>query len=88
MARTLLMGGYKDMVELSDRVRMAEIAMPEEWSGKTLRQLDLRGRHQLKVLAVRDRGELVLNWGPDKPLSQGSTLLVIADRREFDRLEL
>lgn len=88
VARTLLMGGYKDMVELSDRVRMAEIAMPEEWSGKTLRQLDLRGRHQLNVVAVRDRGELVLNWGPDKPLSQGSTLLVIADRREFDRLEL
>lgn len=88
VARTLLMGGYKDMVELSDRVRMAEIAMPAEWSGKTLRQLDLRGRHHLNVVAVRDRGQLVLNWGPDKPLAEGSTLLVIADRREFDRLEL
>lgn len=88
VARTLLMGGYKDMVELSDRVRLAEIALPAEWGGKTLRQLDLRGRHHLNVVAVRDQGQLVLNWGPDKPLAEGSTLLVVADRREFDKLEL
>ncbi len=88
VARTLLMGGYKDMVELSDRVRLAEITLPKEWSNKTLRQLDLRGRHHLNVAAVRDQGELVLNWNPDQPLPIGSSLLVIADRREFDKLEL
>lgn len=88
VARTLLMGGYKDMVELSDRVRMAEISLPAEWSGKTLRQLDLRGRHHLNVAAVRDQGDVVLNWDPDQPLPNGSSLLVIADRREFDKLEL
>ena len=88
VARTLLMGGYKDMVELSDRVRLAEITLPAEWSGKTLRQLDLRGRHHLNVAAVRDQGDLVLNWEPDRPLPTGSSLVVIADRREFDKLEL
>lgn len=88
VARTLLMGGYKDMVELSDRVRLAEITLPAEWSGKTLRQLDLRGRHHLNVAAVRNQGDLELNWDPDRPLPTGSSLLVIADRREFDKLEL
>lgn len=88
VARTLLMGGYKDMVELSDRVRLAEITLPAEWSGKTLRQLDLRGRHHLNVAAVRNQGDLVLNWEPDRPLPTGSSLVVIADRREFDKLEL
>jgi trk system potassium uptake protein TrkA len=87
LARTLLMGGYKDLVELSDRIRLAEIQLPPEWQNKSLRQLDLRNRHHLNVVAVRHEGTLELNWAPDLPLPEGSTLLVVADRKEFDKLD-
>ena len=87
IARILLMGGYMDLVDLSDRIRLAEIPPKPEWEGKTLRQLDLRNRCHLNVAAVRHRGELALNWDPDAPLPEGCSMVVIADRREFERLE-
>lgn len=87
-ARTLLLGSYMDVVDLSNRIRLAELAVPSEWEGKTLRQLDLRNKRHLNVAAVRADGELNLNWNPDEPLPGGCSLLVIADRREFDKLEL
>ena len=87
-ARVLLMGRFMDLVDLSDRVRLAEIPPRPDWAGKTLRQLDLRNRHHLTVAAVRSGGELQLNWNPDEPLPSDASLMVIADRREFDRLEL
>lgn len=87
IARTLLMGSYMDLVDLSDRIRLAEIPLKPEWEGKTLRQLNLRSRHHLNVAAVRDDGALTLNWDPDAPLPQDGSMVVIADRREFERLE-
>ena len=87
-ARTLLLGSYMDVVDLSNRIRLAELAVPADWAGKTLRQLDLRNKCHLNVAAVRANGELDLNWNPDVPLPAGCSLLVIADRREFDKLEL
>lgn len=87
-ARVLLLGRFMDLVDLSDRVRLAEIPPRPDWAGKTLRQLDLRNRHHLTVAAVRSGGELQLSWDPDEPLPPDGSLVVIADRREFDRLEL
>lgn len=88
VARTLVMGHFMDLVDLSDRIRLAEVALRPDWEGKTLRELDLRGKNHLNVAAVRQNGDLVLNWEPDKPLPAGCSLLVIADRREFDKLKL
>ena len=88
IARTLVMGDYIDLVELSDRIRLAEISVPPEWAGKTLKELDLRGRHHLNVVAVREKGELAINISPDKPLPGDGSLLVAADKREFDRMHL
>lgn len=87
IAHILLMGSYMDLVDLSDRIRLAELPPRPEWEGKTLRQLDLRNRHHLNVAAVRHQGELHLNWDPDTPLPEESGLVVIADRQEFERLE-
>lgn len=39
---------------------MAEIEVPNEWTGKDLKTLDLRGREKLEVLLVR-------RHSPDKP---------------------
>ena len=87
-ARTLLLGSYMDVVDLSSHIRLAELAVPADWTGRTLRQLDLRNKRHLNVAAVRAEGELKLNWNPDEPLPAGCSLLVIADRREFDKLVL
>ena len=88
IANILVMGNFVDMVELSDKIRMAELTIRPAWAGKTLRQLDLRKKHRLNVVAVRENGELSVNWGADTPLPAVGSLLVIAERQEFDKLAL
>lgn len=88
VARTMVTGSYMDLIDLSDHVRIVEIDLPEDWKGKDLRHLDLRNRHHINVLAVRREGDLQLNWNPDEPLVSGDSLVVIADKKDFDRLEI
>ncbi|MBR1780661.1 MAG: TrkA family potassium uptake protein [Oscillospiraceae bacterium] len=88
IANILVMGSYVDMVELSDRVRLVELTIRPDWRGKSLRTLDLRGRHSLNVVAVRALGELTINWDPDAPLPEDCSLLVVAERRDFEKLGL
>ena len=88
VARTMVTGSYMDLIDLSDHVRIAEIDLPDPWEGKTMRQLDLRNRHHVNVLAVRREGDLGLNFDPDEPLQAGMSLVVIADRKDFDQLEI
>lgn len=88
VARTMVTGSYMDLIDLSDHVRIVELDLPESWTNKSLRQLDLRNRYRINVLAVRREGDLSLNFHPDEPLQEGMSLVVIADRKDFERLEI
>lgn len=86
IANVLLLGGLLDVVNLSERIRMAEIPVSDEWKGKTLRELELRKREQLNVVAVRWSGGVEVNWEPDQPLPEECSLIVVAERQVFDKL--
>lgn len=86
IARQLLTGNIIDIVEISSTIRMAEIAMRPEWTGRTLRELDLRNKQNVNVIALRQNGEILVTPDPDLPLSQEMTLLIIADQNALGRL--
>lgn len=56
-ARQLLTGNILDFVELSDTIRMIEITIRPEWIGQTLRELNLRQKENINVVAIRSHGE-------------------------------
>ena len=56
-----------DFFELSNRLRMVEMAIKKEWAGKSLKQLSLRKRHKINVIAIRQDGELTTDIDPDAP---------------------
>ncbi|MDE7156926.1 MAG: TrkA family potassium uptake protein [Lachnospiraceae bacterium] len=86
VARLLLAGNFTEFIELSDKVRMIETAVKEEWIGKTLRQLNLRQKQNLNVVCARKGGEIVLNLDPDIPLTNDYSLIVIVDKKNIARL--
>ncbi len=65
-------------VQLGHGFSLQELAVPEHWIGKSLRELELPRRHRISVLAVHD----VLNDritpvpDPDAPLKESDTVLV------------
>lgn len=86
VARHLLAGNFIEFIELSESARMIEISMKEEWIGKTLRELNLRKKHNLNVVCVRKNEDIVLNLDPDTPLTNDYSLIVILDKADIGKL--
>jgi chloride channel protein, CIC family len=66
--------------EWSDRYRVVALPVPQQWVGRTLRELDCRVRYGVVVVAVhpagRKDGDGYEMPDPDRPLASGDTLIV------------
>lgn len=75
-------------VRLGPGFSMQEMAVPEQWIGKSLRDLQLRSKHNVSVIALHD----VLNDriepipDPDALLKDSDTLLVAGADEDLERL--
>lgn len=86
VAHSIMSGTFMDFIELSERVRLIELAPKKEWLGKSLKELDLRRTTRTNVVAVRENGEIRPNPDPDKKITKDHSLLVLVDRRDISRL--
>ena len=86
VARNIVNGNFIDFFELSKRVRMIEISVKQEWIGHNLKELSLRQKHNLNVVALRRGGELTTMLNPDHPFQSGDSVLVIIDKKYIDEL--
>ncbi|MBD5135331.1 MAG: TrkA family potassium uptake protein [Lachnospiraceae bacterium] len=87
IARSMMSGKFLDFIELSNRIRMIEIPVKEEWIGKTLIQLNLRKTKKINVIAVRNvDDEIIVNFEPERPIKAGMSMLVTVDRNDIAKL--
>lgn len=79
LAARLTSGRLLRYVELGEEFGLQEMAVPDAWVGKNLRELNLPERHKVQVVAVHDilRDSVDLP-APDRPLTPSDTLLVAA----------
>ena len=86
LARQLGMENIKDFFEFKGST-IAEVLVPSELAGGTLRKLDLRNRHRITVLLLHkpdsDENELP---GPDAVLEKGDVLTVFGKREDIENL--
>ena len=85
-AHAIMSGTFMDFIELSERVSMIELTPKSEWLDKSLRELDLRRKRRINVIAIRENGEVSPNPDPDKKITKEMSLLVLVDRRDIARL--
>ena len=65
---------------------MVEIALRSEWANHTLRELNLRQTENINVIAVRQGENLLVNIDPDENITADSTLLIIVDQKDPQKL--
>lgn len=85
-ARNIISGNFLDFIELSKNVCMIEMLVKPEWVGKSLRELSLRQRYHINVVALRMSEEITTSIDPDEELSEDETLLIITDEKYLDDL--
>lgn len=65
-------------VRLGTNFSIQEMAVPESWSGHTIRELELRRRYNISIVALHDvlSDEITATPDPDHVLKDSDTLLV------------
>lgn len=81
LSRRLSLDNISDFVEFKG-LAIAEVHVPPEMVGRSLRQLDLRSRHNLNILMIQKPGSGAENiWSPDTELEEGDMLTVFGSKR-------
>jgi uncharacterized transporter YbjL len=79
-----------DCVELPETYKVQIFVPPAEWLGRNLRELALRERYNVSVLAVKKRNRLggLRNEipDPDQPLGVADRLIIVGEVTDLDRL--
>lgn len=86
LARNLMGGEFVDLVELSREFSMVEMPVPEEWIGKSLRELDVHGSYGLNIIGVKRGGDLKVNLNPERPMEREMTLVIVGRNSDFAKI--
>lgn len=72
-----------DYFEVDDSICMIEMLPLEEWTGKSLIDLDLRNRYRINVVARKDDSGSWILAEPDQPLKENTKLLVVLEQKDL-----
>lgn len=87
VARSLGRANILDYIELTPEVSVVELAAGERLAGRNLRQLDLRSRFQVTVLAIRRGQRVLLPPDPNEPVYPDDILVAIGENDRIGKLQ-
>ena len=85
LARQMASPGIQDYLDLGEDEALIEIEVPNEWVGRTLKDLQLHRKKDLTVLAIKNKGQGGALPQPDTPLEEGTVLVVGGSKKELDK---
>ena len=85
-ARRLLSSDFLEFFDLGSELCVFSMKPKKDWVGKTLRELRLRDRYALNVMAIRENEETTASMDPDRPLAADCELFAIAKRDALDKI--
>lgn len=86
VANSLMSNNFIDLIELSEDYSIVEIAILKDWVGKDLKELDMRAKYGLNVMAVKKEENLIITPKADKILEETDTLLVIGSNKQLKKI--
>ncbi len=87
VAHNLVSPKLVDFLEISNDYQIIEIKSPKEWIGKSLKELNIRGKYGITVVAIR-MGNKELNISPnaDVIIPENSLIVAVGSTEAFDKL--
>lgn len=74
-----------EYIQLDDTHSIYEVTIPDEWMGKTIVQLDIRRKHELTIVGIRENGVMSFIVKPDTVLTKDMSLLVIGEYKKLKK---
>ena len=75
-----------DYIDLTEEYSIYEIPPLPEWTGKTIKELDIRNRYGIHILGTKANGKAKLMPGASYVICQEEHLMVIGKKEDVDRI--
>lgn len=87
VAHNLCSSNILDYIELSPDFSIAEIVTPKEWEGHSLKDLDLRVRYSVNVVAIKRDDNIEVSPAADEVIQEGDIIVAIGGTAELNGIE-
>ncbi len=87
VAHNLVSSNILDYIELSPEYSIVEITAIPAWFDKSLRQLDMRIKYGLNVMAIKRHNDVIISPHADDMILKGDVLVVVGQKRDIEKLE-
>lgn len=87
LAKNLLTSGFTDVLTLSDDLSLVELAARDEWVGKSLKELNLRKKYTVNVVAFRKNGKITDTVNPEELLDKDTEIIAIVNTAKLSKLK-
>ena len=79
LARSLSSVNVLDYIELSQDFGIVEVPAPTVWHNKSLKELNIRAKLGVNILAVRRNGNFIVSPAADAPFESGDIVVILGD---------
>ena len=79
LAKSLSSRSALDYIELSEECGIIELPAPKNWVGKGLRELNVRAKLGVNILAVRHEGQINVSPSADYQIQAGDVMVILGD---------
>ena len=79
LARSLSSPNVLEYIELSADYGIVEVPAPKSWLGKSLKELNVRAKLGVNIIAIRREGKINVSPGAEFTFCEGDILVVVGD---------
>ena len=87
LAKGLTSAGFMEYIELSNEYGIVEVSPLQEWVGYPIRELNLRKKYGINVIAIRDGSQITIPPDIDTPLTENMAMVVLGRYSMLDKLK-
>jgi trk system potassium uptake protein TrkA len=87
VAYTLVSTNVLDFIELSPDYSIIEITVPQQWEGKSLRELNIRANYGINIMAIKNGTQINISPKADDVIKHDDILVVIGSNEDLNKLE-
>lgn len=79
LAKSLSSPNVLEYIELSEEYGIIETPAPKSWHGKSLKELNIRAKLGVNILAVRRAGEITVSPGAEDMIHEGDIMVILGN---------
>lgn len=87
LAKSLASTNVLDYIELSSEYGIIEVPSPKAWYGKSLKELNVRAKLGVNILAIKHDGETDVSPAAEYVMCEKSIMLVLGDNKALEAVQ-